>query len=223
MIDTKKLEKIVGQKINDISLYRSVFLLPAFNKNENYQRLEFLGDTILDMIFAKYLFFFEPKLSAHEMTQIRSKIVKDNQLAKFGYKVELDNFFEGKSKKILNNSIMADIVEALIAAIYLDLGFEYAYDWVIKHMKSIILDAISSHNLIDPKSQLKELMNKRVNKDPIFMVIESRQIDGYSWIYKVKVIADLGSGKKEAIGTGPNKKAAEKDAAKNWLEKYYTH
>ncbi len=222
MIDIKELENIVGHKINDPSHYEEVFILPAMNSEKNYQRLEFLGDAVLDMIFAKYLYFFEPPFNAHEMTHIRSIIVKDEQLAKFGKTLGLDKFFDDESRKVINESILADIVEALIAAVYLDLGFEYTYDWIINIMKTIILEGISNYNKKDPKSMLKELMNKRVNKDPIFEVIESQQLSNGKWIYKVRVIADIGRGEKSAVGEGPNKKSAEKDAAKNWLKNHYT-
>ena len=137
----------------NINLYKLALLHKSKNKNESNERLEYLGDAVLNLIVAEYLFKKYPFKDEGFLTKIRSKIVSRESLNNLGRKVglkELINFKNVNEYSKNYNSIYGDALEAIIGAVYLDVGFEYCQEYIVK-------------NIIIPYYDFDELVNKTHN------------------------------------------------------------
>ncbi len=200
---------------NDINVYLKALTHKSY-ANENrinydYQRLEFVGDALIDFITSIWLYKEFPNISEGEMSIIRASAVKGTKLYEFATNIGLDKYIlVGKNKTdfIKNKKIIADIFEAFVAAIYFDQGIEKA----ISFIKNNILKFINETNgkaIKNPKTILQE-----------YLQLESRE----SIIYKNKehkkgfISEVFHEGNKFGVGTGKTKKEAEINAAKNALK-----
>ena len=137
----------------NINLYKLALLHKSKNKNESNERLEYLGDAVLNLIVAEYLFKKYPFKDEGFLTKIRSKIVSRDSLNNLGRKVglkELINFKNVDEFSKNYKSIFGDALEAIIGAVYLDVGFEYCQEYIVK-------------NIIIPYYNFDELVNKTHN------------------------------------------------------------
>lgn len=208
------------------TLLKNVFIHRSYlNENKNIglqsnEKLEFLGDSVLSLITSMYLYKQYQHLEEGEYTEIKAAIVRTESLADASKTLRLgDNLYlskgqdqeEGRS----NKNILADCFEALIAAIFIDQGFDKAYSFVTKHLFKDKLDFIVKHQLyLSPKSRLQEFTQARYRSTPQYDVIEEKGPE-HQRTYKVSVII---GGKRQGIGTGKTKKEAEEKAAKVALE-----
>lgn len=206
-------------KPRNIDIYKTAFCHSSYvnehNIKNDYERLEFLGDAVLDLVVADYL-FSNHKESEGEMTKVRASYVCEN--ANFAYAQSLDLYKyvrvgHGEEKEGLKKAIMADIFEALIGAIYKDLGYSTARRVVLK----IILPFITDPNITffsDYKSSLQEFVQTEA------MSLEYKIIDekgpAHNRIFTVEALVD---GIVYGRGEGTSKKEAEQEAAKEALEK----
>lgn len=222
---TKKLARITGYKFKDKRLFvkalthRSYLeLVPEIEKSN--ERIEFLGDSVLGIIVAEYIFKkFEEKDEGF-LTKIRSHLVDKESLYDTAVKIGLSDLLL-YDKRFLNDShegmkkISADAVEALIGAIYLDGGFQKAKKFVNKW---IIKPNIESGRYIEDrnyKGKLLELCHELKISPPVYYTI-SENGEEHNKDFVIKVV--VGSDKSET-GMGKNKKKAEQNAAKNMLSK----
>lgn len=179
------------------------------------ERLEFLGDTILDSIVAEFLFHRFPNEDEGYLTKIKSKVVSRNTLGDIGHSMEIGNvLLYNRNRTIKIETIEGNAFEALIGAIYLDGGFEATRKSLIDHVfrKYVDLNQILEEE-IDFKSRLFIWSQKnRVALD--FDVLEEES-DGANWKYLVRVVIQ---DREYGRGTGSSKKRAEQAAAKETLE-----
>lgn len=187
------------------------------NENKiNYynERLEFLGDSVLGIVISDHLFVNNPNLPEGMLTKNRARIVCETSLDKTSRSIKLgDYLFLGKGEELTGGrnriSILADAFEALIAAIYLDGGFEQARYFILCRMKSIIDEAVNGKLFIDYKTHLQELIQKRSSGRLNYQIYKEEGPD-HAKIFFSKVTVngnEIGSGK------GNNKKEAEQEAA----------
>jgi len=182
-------------------------------KNSN-ERLEFLGDAIIDSILAHYLFDHYPDKTEGEMTKMKSKVVRRENLNRIGDKIGVRQLLQVElGKQDVHESMLGNALEALIGAIYLDKGYNATrltvLNFFIRHHLTETL-----HDEIDNKSKLHEWAQK--NKITLtFPVIHHRQDQGGS-LYTIHALID---GDVAGIGSGPSKKSAEQMAAKQACEK----
>ena len=144
---------LFGYEPVNINLYKLALLHKSKNKNESNERLEYLGDAVLNLIVAEYLFKKYPFKDEGFLTKIRSKIVSRESLNNLGRKVglkEIINFKNVNEYSKSYNSIYGDALEAIIGAVYLDVGFEYCQEYIVK-------------NIIIPYYNFDELVNKTHN------------------------------------------------------------
>lgn len=219
----KKIGVIFSQKknIEQVFIHRSylnehkTFHLPSNEK------MEFLGDSVLSLVTAMYLYQHYPALQEGEYTDIKAAIVRTESLAESAKELNLGKFImlskgEKSGNGRDNTNIMADCFEALIAGIFLDKGFQTAYDFILKFLFTDRLDYIVKHKLyLSPKSHLQEFMQAKYKKLPIYTVIEEK---GPEHMKQFTVVVSVDS-KKMGIGKGNSKKQAEEQAAKHALEK----
>lgn len=149
---SNEISKIIGCSVQNIDLYREAFSLKTHSKNKdttNYERLEFLGDSVLGAIISCHLFSTYPHANEGYLTQMKSKIVNRKNLNKLGTELKLTDFLQNESNTTLSENLAGNLFEALIGAIYLDLDYEMC--------KKIVLE-----RLLTP-SEINKLENKIVS------------------------------------------------------------
>lgn len=217
----KKFEEKIGYTFKDKTLLRNALTHTSYAyefKVKSNERLEYLGDSILEFISSKYLFENYNKLTEGEMTKVRAYAVCEDSLYKVAIKNNFSDFlFLGKSEKSSKSdkkAILADSVEAVIAAIYLDSNIDNAEKFILENIKDAIEYASKNVGLKDYKTVLQEKL--QVNGEVIIKYNIIKEVGpDHNKTFTAEVECD---GKKLATGTGRSKKQAEMDAAKNALE-----
>ena len=213
----ENLEKRIGHQFQDKDLLKQAMTHSSFtneqkiNHRKNYERIEFLGDAVLELISSEYLFFENPDMPEGKLTKARASIVCEQALAVAARELELGKFMLfGKGEELTGgrerDSIIADAVEAVIGAIYLDAGIEKAKAFV----KQFVLNDLENKKLFyDAKTVLQEYIqgNGRGNVSYELLGEEGPDHD------KVFVSRVLFEQEELGIGRGKTKKAAEQNAA----------
>lgn len=189
------------------------------NKVESYERLEYLGDSILEFISSKYLFENFQSLSEGEMTKVRAYAVCEDSLYKIAIKHNFSDFlYLGKSEKATHTNkkaILADSVEAVIAAMYLDSGdINIVQDFILENIKEQVEFASKNVGLKDYKTVLQEMLQVHGEVQIKYNIINETGPD-HDKTFTAEVECD---GKKLASGVGRSKKAAEMEAARKAIE-----
>ncbi|MFZ6050726.1 ribonuclease III [Halocola ammonii] len=182
-------------------------------KNSN-ERLEFLGDAILDAVLADYLYANYPKTPEGQLTKMKAKVVSRKYLNVVGEKIELDkNLQLNLGKQELQKSLVGNALEAVIGAIYLDKGYDFASRVTLELLKKYDLEK-KVHATTDFKSKLHEWCQKH-RKSLTFEMVKEELSNGKS-TYEMAVKVE---GTEAGRGIGTNKKLAEQQAAKKALKK----
>lgn len=210
--------KCFGYRPKNIDLFKRALTHKSISNNSeelSNERLEFLGDAILDSVVAEFLFVKFPDEDEGYLTKIKSKMVSRRTLGMIGHEMEISkvlNYNKGRSIKL--ETIEGNAFEALIGAIYIDGGYKSAQQSISKHIfrKYINLNQILEEE-IDFKSKLFIWSQK--NRLPISFEIVDEQNDGTTWNYIIKVIINE---QEYGRGSGSSKKKAEQAAAKETLE-----
>lgn len=216
------LERIIGFSIDDPSLFlralrhRSTLTNDQYSAYDSYERLEFLGDAVLDLIAAEILFEKYPKSNEGFLTKIRAKLVRGDTLAEFSKKLGIDSILETgeRSETVsISKSILADVFESIIAAIYVTKGYSKAFQFVSKVIDTHVdFDQMINH-VDNHKSALLEFTQAEKMGLPKYKVV-SESGPGHEKIFEIVVSVDdneLGK------GSGRSKKRAEQQAAKKAL------
>ncbi|MGE3164019.1 MAG: ribonuclease III [Planctomycetota bacterium] len=177
------------------------------------ERMEFLGDSILGLVITEFLFNFFGDRTEGELTQIKSVVVSTNTLAAESERLELDVAFQvGKgvtNRKQLPPSLLANVFEAVVGAIYMDGGFPAARDFCLRNLYHHILAVNQNRHSLNYKSLLQQHLQKHEGKTPTYKVIQESGPD-HSKTFTVQAL--LGK-TKLGVGEGCNKKEAEQSAA----------
>jgi len=204
----------LGYQFKDKSLLKTSLTHPSFSKENNYERLEFLGDRVLGLIISNEIFNIYSDDSEGGLAKKISFLVCKNTLIKIADKLMLEKYFiiSKNIKKNSFDSIKANSLEALIAAIYLDSNFSNTYVIV----KKLWNNSIKKINLDyhDPKSKLQEWSLKTNNTLPVYEVKKKEGPD-HNPIFTVNLKVN---GKIYSIGVGKNKQDAEIMAAEKALK-----
>lgn len=199
----------------NMNLYTTAVTHSSFT-NENpsypdYERLEFLGDAVLEIIISEYL-YKERKLEEGVMTRMRSSYVCEEACATYAKEIGLDIDIRVGSGEVLNQTITADVFEAFVAALYLDQGFEFTKKFVLDIITKYIEDGVDF--LHDYKSTLQELVQTE-KKSLVYEVVNEEGPSHNKKFTSIVKIDEIIMGK----GTGNSKKASEQEAAKDALSK----
>ncbi len=222
-MDFRKLEESIGYVFKDESILRKALTHTSYayeNKIESNEKLEFLGDSILEFISSKFIYNNYPKLKEGEMTKVRADVVCEKSLYKIACKHNFSDFlYLGKSQKSneteVRPAILADSVEAVIAAIYFDAGLEEAEKFIVENLKEEIKIASSHVGMKDYKTVLQEKLQIHGSVDIKYNIIKEVGPD-HDKSFVAEVVCN---GKKLAEGVGKNKKMAEMSAAEKALQK----
>jgi len=203
----------LGYEFKDKSLLKTSLTHPSFSKKNNYERLEFLGDRVLGLIISNEIFNIYSDDSEGNLAKKISFLVCKNTLIKIADKLMLEKYFiiSKNIKKTSFDSIKANSLEALIAAIYLDSNFSNTYVIVKKLWNKYIKKKLDYH---DPKSKLQEWSLKTNNILPVYEVKKKEGPD-HNPIFTVNLKLN---GKIYSIGVGKNKQDAEVMAAEKALK-----
>lgn len=227
----KSLEEICGYKFKNIELPLEALSHSSYaneisqkmNKRYNSnERLEFLGDSVLSIIISEHLFKNFSEMPEGNLSRMRASIVCESSLAQCGMKIGLNKLImlgsgENSSGGRERPSIIADCLEAVIGAIYLDGGLSAARKFVMRALRDQINDIADNYENFDYKTTLQELTQKENSPAPVYNIIKIEGPDhNRKFTVKVTVISD-----KYGIGTGKTKKEAEQKAAKDFIDKEY--
>ena len=186
--------------------------------NNNNERLEFLGDAVLNFFIAKTIFNKFTNLREGKLTQIRSSLVSRHYLNNLGQELGLGGqVILGKGETTENNSILGNVVEAIIGAIYLDAGLEKTQEFLTKLYDERINSIEPNKEILDSKSQLQKKLQKRGCDLPSYKVVDHgvSQKD-----VRFEVMCRLNDLDISARGWGKNRKSAEQQAASLILQLY---
>lgn len=208
----------------DLGLYKQAFTHPSYvnersSKVKHYERLEFLGDAVLQYHVSRYLFDLYPNMPEGELTTLRSKLVREESLARFARELHLGELIylgagEENNGGRDRNSMLADIFEAFIGAIRLDTDTiqveKILKQTIYKHVNDVYYDDIT-----DYKTTLQELVQADSRKTVTYHLLSTKG-PANSPVFEVAVMMD---DMRLGIGKGSSKKRAEQQAAKDALDK----
>lgn len=221
----EKIEALTGSHVNNPNLYlkalrhRSKLIETNMGHTESYEQLEFLGDAVLDLIVTEILFDKFHSRDEGFMTQMRSRIVKGETLASFSINLKLDEIIEvGQRVKDQgiesSTSVLADIFEALLGAIYKDRGYIVAREFMTRLIDEFVDFSKLETEKDNYKSTLLEYAQSRKMSAPTYQILSIEGPD-HERTFEIQVVID---NKAFGIGSGKNKKKAEQLAAKVTLE-----
>lgn len=220
----EELFKLLGIKPNDNKLYNLALTHPSCNseantKHQDYERLEFVGDSVIGFVSADLIFKLHGEMDQGLMSKLRSYLVCSKSLANYSRKIELYKFIRighsiSLSQLEKSDKILEDVFEALMGAIYLDLGIDVAY----RVIKNFLFDDIKNtgiEELVDAKTKLQEDIQSEYREAVKYELIDEYG-PAHDRTFEFQVTFNgLVLGK----GIGKSKKAAEEAAAKDALRK----
>ena len=220
-----ELEKKLGyefrdKKFLDEACRHSSFVNEHISANlRDNERLEFLGDAVLNLVIGHILMRRYPALPEGDLSRMRASLVNELQLAKIAKAIHLGNYVQLGKGEIQTNgrrkkSILADTLEAIIAAVYLDRGFDAAFRFVESHFSGVITATEATLN-DDYKSRLQEVVQVSRRVMPVYRVIEESGPD-----HDKTFVVLISVGNLQTRGAGKSKKMAEQNAAKKALDMF---
>lgn len=218
------LEKIIGVEFKDKGLIILAFVHKSYvnehpEQNEYNERLEFLGDAVLELAVTDFLYRKYPSEPEGKLTNWRSALVKGKNLAKMSTELQLGQFLllskgEEQSGGREKEYILANTMEALIGAIYLDQGYDTANDFIMRHITAYLQEIIEQGLHIDAKSRVQEMAQDKINVTPRYQLIsESGPDHDKTFVMGIYFGEEL-AGK----GEGRSKQDSEQAAAQIALE-----
>ena len=207
----KELENLLKYNFKNIRLLESALIHKSFNTNKNNEKLEFLGDRVLGLIIAKILLDKYPDEKEGVIDKKFANLVNKRTCVNIAKKLNLKKFlYLGASHKNLERSadkIVADCLEAIVGAVYLDGGLKQSEKFILNLWKKFILDSVIT--LIDSKTKLQEYSLKKYKKLPKYTFFKKTGPQ-HKPIFKTEVEIPLS---KKIIGEGTSKKNAQQNAA----------
>ncbi len=200
-------------------IHRSYFNEHRDEVHEHNERLEFLGDSILGLLISDYLYHYLPSQAEGELSRLRAHLVEAGSCAKFLQKLDLSEYVQlGRGERMNEGrgreTILADLFEALIGAIYLDGGMEGAKQFFWSHFQDEI-QKILEHPARNWKAELQDYSQKKYQRPPVYKVLREEGPD-HSKIFVIGAYLD---DQEMGQGTGSSKKEAEQASAQNAIEK----
>ena len=195
----------------------------GMESKDSNERLEFLGDAFFDAVISEELYRRLEKVDEGKLTKTRALIVCEKSLAAIAQKLNVGEHLnlgkgEDHSGGRKRESILADALEAIVAAIYLDGGFEAMKTFVAREFATAIDDALAGKLFTDYKTQVQEVLQKRGKNTKIRYVTDREEGPDHDKTFYVHLVCD---GKTMGSGSGKSKKEAEQNAAKETLEGRY--
>jgi ribonuclease-3 len=216
----------LGTEFNDVNLLVTAFTHRSYlnehrkSVHEHNERLEFLGDAVLELVVTEYLYANYPEPEGI-LTNWRSSLVRTESISAAAHKFEFEPLLrlsrgEKQGSERARMQILANSYEAVVGALYLDQGYEAAKLFITKSILSTFEEILSSGSWMDAKSHLQELAQSQEAATPIYKVMEEEGPD-HDKTFTVGVHVNS---KLLGKGTGPSKQAAQQQAAEAALKSY---
>ncbi len=225
MKDFKKLQKDIGVEFKDEQLLVTAFIHRSYlNESSDYkehnERLEFLGDAVLELVVTEHLYNNYPNPEG-ELTAWRSALVKTETISDASKELGFEGYLflsrgESKSRGRARQLILANCFEAVIGAIYLDKGYEKTKKFITTNLIKLLPEILEKKLYVDSKSQLQELAQRKESITPRYDVLSENGPD-HKRVFKIGVFLNK---KKIGEGRGASKQLAQQDAAENALKSY---
>lgn len=218
-LDLDKIQRRIGYRFKNVD-HLVLALTHRSYGNRNNERLEFLGDSIVNMVIADYLYSAFDRAREGQLSRLRARMVKGVTLAEIGREFELGQYLklgsgELKSGGYRRDSILADAVESIIGAIYLDSDFETCRAQVLGWFERRLQDLNIQDTQKDPKTRLQEYLQSRQFPLPAYEVIS---VDGEAHAQTFHVSCALPSLNRTTTGVGNSRRIAEQQAARAALK-----
>ncbi len=214
------LLKELGWETGDLKLYIQALTHTSYahekgHSHVNNERLEFLGDAVLELIISDYLFYTYPQMAEGNMTKLRADLVCEASLARIAFSLNLGRYLRlGKGERAGGGSsrpsLLSDAVEALIGALYIDLGLEKTREYVLKLYEPILNDLSEGILSRDFKTLLQEYSQAGLAITPDYAIVAESGPDHQKEFESVVMLSEKVVGR----GKGRSKKEAEQAAAK---------
>ncbi|MBW2410236.1 MAG: ribonuclease III [Deltaproteobacteria bacterium] len=222
--DHVEIERKLGYRFHSIDLLEEALRHSSFVNEQpdldlrDNERFEYLGDAVLNLIVGHILMRQYPDLKEGDLSRMRANLVNESQLARIARSINLGAFIrlgkgEIQTRGREKNSILADTFEALIAAVYLDGGFEAAFYLIDANFSPLLEGRSQTAGYHDYKSKLQELVQEKQGAMPKYRVIREQGPDHEKTFWIELTVFDI-----ETQGSGKSKKMAEQDAAQKALE-----
>ena len=217
---TNQLEKIIKYNFNNVNLLEEALIHSSYfskickNNKKNYERLEFLGDRVLGLVLAEYVFNVFPEANEGLLNSHYQKYVSQKYLLQYSKKIQLSNYIKTQKGDKLedNESILSDVVESIIGAIYLDSGLTDCKKFIIDEIIGEVIN--SSEPIKHPKSILQEYCLDKYKSLPKYKIL-NKSGDDHSPIFTVSVNIE---NFETVSAKGGNLKSAEHSAALKLLD-----
>ncbi|MDD2515713.1 MAG: ribonuclease III [Candidatus Gracilibacteria bacterium] len=232
-LDNKVYEEKIEKLLNSIEIpfknighyclafvHRSVLNENIGDFKESNERLEFLGDAILELVITEMLFKKFPDYTEGQLTDIRSAVVRGQNLAKIASELGFFNYLVLSKGEVLaggneNPYILANTLEAFLGAIYIDLGIDYSRIFIEKYVFSTLEEILEKKLYVDAKSYFQEISQEKLGTTPTYEVLRDFGEDHD----KTYIIGAFVGDKQVGTGEGSSKKKAQQKAAENAIEK----
>ncbi len=212
-----------GYQFRQQELLEQALTHRSYSRSTNNERLEFLGDSILNLVISNHIYRRFIDADEGDLSRIRAFLVKQESLARIARKIDLGQYIhlgggELKSGGFRRASILSDALEALIAAIYLDSDYSQTEAAVICLYQDLLQEAEENSNLKDPKTQLQEYLQEQKRDLPSYQVVKTTG-KSHNQVFTVSCrIIDPGM---ESSGNGSSRKKAEQQAAQIMLDQMF--
>lgn len=226
MKNLSSLEDKIGYRFKNKDLLRQALVHRSYlNESRNFklghnERLEYLGDAVLELVITHFLYQQFKELAEGELTNLRAAVVRGDMLARVARELELNRYIllsrgEQRGNDKARQYITANALEALIGALYLDQGYEAAKTFVKKYIASKLPEIVKKGLHIDSKSRFQELAQEKYRITPVYKVLREEGLD-----HDKCFVVGLFLGKRKiSEGSGSSKQQAHQQAAKKALEK----
>ena len=213
--DFIKLEKSIGYTFSDKKLLTRAFIHASTDLKESYERLEFLGDAVLELVVSEHIFREKPEFTEGQMTKSRAALVNESALVAVARGLDLSEYVilgrgERHSGGADKPSILSDVLEALLGAVYIDGGFEPAKKVITALLCESMDRVLSGGGFKDYKTRLQEHYFKQGESD-INYTVYKEEGPPHDKLFYIKLFI---GGKETATGKGRTKKIAEQKAAR---------
>lgn len=220
MIETQRLEDRLGYRFQDAALLDTALTHRSAGR-EHYERMEFLGDAVLNLIISSELYDRFPSASEGELSRLRAHLVKGESLSGLANELSLGEFLhlgsgELKSGGYRRKSILADVLESIIGAIFLDAGFDATRTFILRIFAGRIENVGQIKELKDPKTRLQEYLQARSLSLPVYQVVKTTG-QAHKQVFEVSCQVNLLDA--PVIASGSSRRKAEQAAAQLILDR----
>jgi len=215
-----QLEQCLDYQFEDKNLIIEALTHKSFKKTYNNERLEFLGDAVLNLIVGEYLYHKFPASNEGDLSKTRASLVNEQGFTKLALAINLGDYIylsdaEDRNEGRQKASILSDTFEAIIGALYQDQGFNKTNEFIKKYLLSLVEKMPKNKLPQDYKSKFQEKIQAQGKPTPIYKIIKTKGPDNHKLFKAVALVANKVYGK----GVGKSKQFAEQMAAKDALKR----